>query len=184
MLASAGVEPLGTYESIAEELNYKPAQLLQEQLFRFLKENDIQIYDFDAVDRYLAAIAEKEGKVWIWRPLRQQDTPNWGAGECGRNNHIGWWGRAPTGHTGQVFAGHGSCRPKDWVYRAYDRAVPAHVLRHVKKIEGKFGERVKFLVSDYAVPKPDPFIAVTAPDVDLIIFDAWDEPGFGEPKSL
>jgi hypothetical protein len=180
MLAPTKVELLGTYESIAKELSYEPAQLLQEQIFRFLKENNIRIYDFDTVDHYLAAIAEQEGKVWIWRPLRQQDAPNWGAGECGRNNHIGWWGRAPTGCTGQVFAGHGSCRPKEWVYRPYDRAVPIRVLRDVKKIEGRFGNRVKFLVSDYAVPKPDPFIAVTAPDVNPIIFDVWDEPGFGE----
>jgi hypothetical protein len=174
-LAIVGSELLGPYEAIARELNYSPAHLLQEQLLRFLAENQIQIYDYDAVDHYLAAIAEKVGKVWVWRPLRKQDTLDW----KNENGHCHWWGRAPTGETGHVTAGHGSCRANEWTYRPYHHAVPAPILWNAKKIHDEFGERVKFFVSDYAVPKPDPFIMVTAQDVDKIIFGVWDEPSFG-----
>jgi hypothetical protein len=183
MKVVAGTQSLGVYENLAKELDYQPAQLLEEQIRRFLVENNIQVFDYDEVDRYLAHIAEDVKKVWIWRPLRKQDNPDWGEGWFAENGHLGWSGRAPKGHgDGTVFAGHGSCRPKEHAYRPYHHAVPAHVLRKVKTIQDKFGAQVKFLVSDYAVPKPDPFIAVTAHDVPRIIFDVWDEPGFGDTE--
>lgn len=172
-----GTQSLGVYEELAGKLNYLPAQLLEEQLLRLLAENNIRVFDHDEVDRYLAAIAEAEGKMWIWRPLRDEDRPDWGEGGAGESNHHGWWGRTPKGSN--EYVGHGSCRPKEHAYRPYHRAVPVHVLRKVDLIQNKFGPRVKFFVSDYAVPKPDPFIMVTARDVSHIIFDVWDEPGFG-----
>ena len=61
-----------------------------------------------------------------------------------------------------------------------------HALEKVMKIEQKFGDRVKFFVSDYIFPKPDPFIMVrpameNAGDATEyhFVFDVWDEPGFG-----
>jgi hypothetical protein len=66
-----------------------------------------------------------------------------------------------------------------WMYRPYHHAVPIHVLRQVNKIQDRFGDEVKFFVSDYTDPKPDPFIMVTALDVQQIIFGVWDEPNFG-----
>ncbi len=168
-LAVVGSEPLGVYEELARELNYKPAQLLEEQLLRFLNENQIEVYDYDEVDRYMAALAEKIGKVWIWRPLREQDKPE------------GWmWEgrRSDEGGAVNQYRGHGGYR-NEFEYRPYPHAVPVHVLRNVKKIQDKFGAQAKFFVSDYADPKPDPFIMVTALDVKRIIFGVWDEPGFG-----
>lgn len=163
---TAGSQSLGTYEALAKELNFLPAQLLEEQLLRFLAEKQIQIYSYAEVDAYLAAIAEKDGKFWMWRPLREKDKPN----------YI-WNGRVTEKHSDQ-YRGHGSYRD-EWNYRPYNKAVPIHILRRVKDIQDRFGDQVKFFVSDYAVPDPDPFIMVTALDVKNIIFGVWDEPGFG-----
>lgn len=166
-LVEVGTESLGAYEELATELGFLPAQLLEEQLYRFLNENKIPTYDGDEVDKYLAAHAEQEEKVWIWRPLRECDQPEgW---------H--WEGRESEVLGISEWEGHGSYR-NDWNYRPYEKAVPIHILRHVKKIQDKFGDRVLFFVSDYAVPDPDPFIMVTALDVNKIIFGVWDEPGF------
>lgn len=164
---AVGGEPLGTYEALAKELGFLPAQLLEEQLKRFLAESQIQVYSYKEVDNYLAAIAEKEGRAWIWRPLREKDKPNYQ-----------YSGRANKEKGIDQFRGHGSYRD-EWNYRPYDKAVPIHILRQVKKIQDKFGDQLKFFVSDYAVPNPDPFIMVTALDVDQVIFGVWDEPSFG-----
>lgn len=77
--------------------------------------------------------------------------------------------------------GHGSYKD-EWAYRPYNKAVPVKILRWVKKIQEKFGKDVLFFVSDYAVPRPDPFIMVTAPDVSRIIFGVWDEPAFDDDE--
>jgi len=166
-LVAVGGVPLGAYEDLAKELGFLPAQLLEEQLRRFLAEKEVQIYSYAEVDAYLAALAEKEGKAWIWRPLREKDKPD-----------FGYRGRANPEKGIDQYRGHGSYRD-EWNYRPYNKAVPIHILRHVKNIQDKFGDQVKFFVSDYAVPDPDPFIMMTALDVSQIIFGVWDEPGFG-----
>lgn len=163
-----GATPLGTYEELSRELGFFPAQLLEEQINRFLADQEIPVYDYKEVDRYLTVIARQQKKFWIWRPLRERDKPQ------------GWgW----TGHhdedDSEVPRGHGSYYDM-WAYRPYDKAVPIHILRHVKTIQERFGDSVLFFVSDYAVPDPDPFIMVTALDVSRIVFGVWDEPTFGE----
>lgn len=166
MPANVGTEPLGTYEALAGELGFEPAQLLEEQLRRFLNEESIPIYNYADVDAYMAALAEEQGKIWIWRPLRERDKPNDWSWEGRQSKRI------------RDYYGHGAYQDR-WSYRPYDRAVPIHILRQVKKIQDKFGDKVLFFVSDYAVPDPDPFIMVTAPDVQKIVFGVWDEPEFG-----
>ncbi len=168
-LAVVGNEPLGVYEQLAKELGFQPAQLLEEKLLRFLNENRIPVYNYREVDQYMASQAEKAGKVWIWRPLRERDKPQGWV----------WSGRASNeSKTANQSRGHGSYRD-EFPYRPYARAVPIHILRQVKRIQDQFGDRALFFVSDYADPNPDPFIMVTAMDVQLIVFGVWDEPGFG-----
>jgi hypothetical protein len=161
---------LGTYESLAGELGFMPAQLLEEQIMRFLAEEGIPVYNFTEVDKYLTYMARREDSVWIWRPLRERDKPQgwqW-------NGHDENWSRENS------WRGHDSYRP-EWPYRPYDKAVPIRILRDVKKIQDRFRDSVLFFVSDYAVPNPDPFIMVTALDVHRIVFGVWDEPSFGVP---
>ncbi len=160
--------PIGTYEAVANELGFQPAQLLEEQLLRFLSEEAIPTYDYSKVDAYMAALAEEQDKAWIWRPLREKDKP------------VGWhWLGRDSKKLGKTYGhGHGSYRD-EWSYRPYDKLVPIHILRQVQKIQDRFGDKVLFFVSDYAVPNPDPFIMVTALDVQNIVFGVWDEPKFG-----
>ena len=142
---------------VTEALGYEPPALLEAKLLNYFKENGIKVYDYNSVFNYLKGKAEAQGKKFIWRPLRPQDT------EVGYS-----WGG---------FNEHGSYH-KHWDYRPYTHAVPLRVLATVEKIVERFGNKVKFFVSDYAVPRPDPFIMVTALDVSTLVFDYWDEPDF------
>lgn len=158
-----GVNPLGTYEELAKELGFFPAQLFDEQLLRFLNKENMPIYDYEKVDAYMTALARVAEKNWGWRPLREKDKPkDWG-----------WSGRLE------------SIKDKYFSYggyyaACYDKAVPIRILRQVKKIQGEFGDRAFFFVSDYSVPVPDPFIMVTTEFAQRIVFGVWDEPGFGD----
>lgn len=157
---------LKTYEDLSSELGFIPAQLLEAKLLLFLHEEKMPVYDYREVHKYLAVLANKEKKIWTWRPLREKDKPN------------GWhWGDTVRDWEGGWSPGHGSYRDT-WNYRPYDKAIPIHILRRVKKIQDQFEDKVLFFVSDYAVPQPDPFIMVTALDISRIIFGVWDEPGF------
>lgn len=170
-----GVVPLGTYEKLAEELEFMPAQLLREQLLMFLAENDIPIYDYAEVDKYLIHEAEKQKKYWIWRPLRERDKPK---------DWINIEGHYANGSTESAWRAHGSYRRDESAYRPYDKAIPIHILQDVKKIQDRFKDKLSFFVSDYDVPKPDPFIMVTALDVGTIIFGVWDEPAFYQKSAV
>jgi hypothetical protein len=167
ILSPPGSETLDTYEQLAGELGFNPAQLIEERLVRFLATEGIPTYDYDQVNAYMTAVAEADDKVWIWRPLREQDKPQ------------GWeWGGKPFKGNENSWRGHGSYHD-EWNYRPYNKAIPIHILRQVKKIQDHFGNSVLFFVSDYAVPNPDPFIMVTALDVRRTVFGVWDEPSFG-----
>ncbi|MBI4709229.1 MAG: hypothetical protein HY764_03445 [Candidatus Portnoybacteria bacterium] len=157
--------PLDDYEALAGELGFRPAQLLKEQVLRFLAEQGIPIFDYGEVDRYLTNTVKQTEENWIWRPLREQD----------KLEH-GWSGHCPEGTI--LTRGHGSYH-NEWGYRPYDKAVPLPILKQVKTIQDRLGDQVSFFVSDYAAVNPDPFIMLTAVDLGIIVFGVWDEPGFG-----
>lgn len=159
--------PLTEYEKTAKELNFLPAALLHKQILQFLSDEKIFTYDFEKVMKYLWSDVEKLNKNLIkeknrsesllkviWIPLRYED------GWDSRHEGFGW---------------HGSANDKNIMY---DKLIPAHILKDVQKIENKFENKVKFFVSDYEVVNPDPFIMVTANNMNHIIFGVWDEPGF------
>lgn len=159
-----------SYDEVAEKIGFIPAELTRTQLLEFFRAEGINLYDYDQVNKWLAA-KKKEANAthWCWRPLREKDIVS-----------MYGWGYANGDYTdGFYYPSQAGCR-------LYDRLVPLHALEKVEKIKAKFGDRVKFFVSDYASPKPDPFIMVrttayftgTAAEY-FLIFDAWDEPGFG-----
>lgn len=171
-----------TYEEIARRLGFLPTELVRDQLLAFFAEEEIALYNYSQVVEWLS---EKKKDIsvgtWCWRPLRGKDIIN--------NFHWGtrsWTGKVWRWTDGYYHAEHGFCRP-------YERLVPMHALEKVTKIEEKFGEQVKFFVSDFAVDyacvpnaKGDPFVMVRpamsdsgTPGEYQLIFDAWDEPGFG-----
>ena len=129
----------------------------------FSLNQEIPIYDYAEVDKYLTHKAKQQGEIWISRPLRKRDKrESWRL--AGHDAMNGW--------------GHGGYIGNNWTYRPYDKAVPINILRDVKKIHDRFQDNVSFFVSDYAVPHPDPFIMVTAIDVSNIVFRVWNEPAF------
>ncbi len=111
--------PMREYEALATELAFAPPQMLEDKLIRFLVHNDIKIFNYAAVDCYLAHHAEKVEKVWIWRPLRKRDLFHWEF--MGREAHH------------QKYWAHGSFTSNDrpWC-TPYQRAVPIEILRMVK----------------------------------------------------
>ena len=166
------VVPIGSYEELAGELGFMPAQLLQEQLLRFLAEQNIPVFDFDRVFDFMTALTKRMAKeqneddlAWFWRPLRKADKTGhrWDGG--GDRGYVTW-------KYGFYNDNSNNCRP-------YHRLVPIHILRHARTIEDRFGEQLKFFVSDIAVVDPDPFIMAWAVDMPPVVFGVWDEPGFG-----
>lgn len=161
-----------SYEEVAQSLGFIPAELTRAQLLEFFETEGIKLYDYSQVSAWLTGKKEQaKATHWCWRALREKDAIEgyrWGQNrETGRNND-------------------GFYSGKDWSCRPYERLVPIHALEKVAQIEAKFGDRVKFFVSDYASPNADPFIMVRPAMCDsgtqaeyCLIFDVWDEPGFG-----
>ena len=124
-----------------------------------IHEADLSVYDFDKVDGYLYRQALTGTAVhWVWKPLRDKDVKP--------------VAQAPWSQTGVgiVYA------------KLYTRKVPMSVLTEMKAVLATMPDAM-FLVSDYEVIKPDPFLAVTTPKLlaagKIWIVDQWDEPGFG-----
>lgn len=148
------------YLRTAKEIGFEPAQLLEARLLAFFRRSSIPIYPYQRVVEYLVTKAPRDSIV-VWRPLRNIDKPSgWGwQGINGRHGHGHYW--------------------DEWPCRSYGHLVPLRVLATVEQIEREIGRnRLHFFVSDYASSRPDPFILVTARDMDRYVFDAWDEPGF------
>ncbi len=161
-----------SYEEVAQSLGFFPAELTRAQLLEFFEDEGIKLYDYDQVCAWMTKKkVEAKAENWCWRALREKDVIEgyrWGWDDETRRNNDGFYSS------------------KDWGCRPYERLVPMRALEKVAKIEAKFGDRVKFLVSDYVSPNADPFIMVRPAMCDSgtsaeynLIFDVWDEPGFG-----
>lgn len=159
---------LQNYRTVAEQVGFLPQTLLDMLLTDFLIEQQIPLYDNVAVHRYMKKIAKAAGQHYVWRPLRPVDKEN-------MKNFMWRWDTAG--------AADGTYDPRESDCAPYDKLVPAYILEDVKTIEGEFGGKVAFFVTDYAVKDPDPFIMVTSPHISSkkFVFGAWDEPGFGHP---
>ena len=165
-----------SYEEVAKALGFKPAELVRAQLLEFFEQEGIKLYDNDQVEAWLSDKKKQaEAEHWCWRPLREKDIIagyRWGYTKDTQTWHDGFY----------------SSTGKSWECRPYQRLVPQHALEKVAKLEAKFGDDVKFFVSDYAHPDVDPFIMVRPAACNdgggnyRLIFDAWDEPGFGDNK--
>jgi hypothetical protein len=167
------VQKQRSYEDVAQSLGFMPPQLTRAQLLEFFETEGINVYDYDQVKAWLTKKKiEAKAENWCWRPLREKDIIS--GYRWGYNREKGTWND-----------GFYCSTQKSWECRPYALLVPQHALEKVAKIEGKFGDQVKFFVSDYARPDGDPFIMVRPSKCDdggaeyNLVFDAWDEPGFG-----
>lgn len=131
---------------------------------------ELNILDREEVTRWLKAKAVNDGaRFWVWRPLRKEDalSTGWSVNCFGKRLE------------------NGKYDPDIKICSPYNLRIPLTVLEKVKQIEDKFYRYVKFFVSHYEVPEPDPFIMVRPwiynqeGSFSTFIFDCWDEPGFG-----
>lgn len=146
------------YARLSKELGISSPAVRVEELKAFFAENGITVYPLEKVDAYLRekvrTETKSEGHVWVWRPLRERD------GVVNQQSRFSGYG-------------HG-----DGQERVYAKPIPLPVLMTVKKIQDAFPE-AQFHASDYAVRKPDPFLAVMIPGwFELFVIERWDEPGF------
>lgn len=169
MLVPIGIEATPTmedneriaYERTCKAIGFEPVVLLQARILSFFKKKGIRIFNNAEVFAYMEQKAIAQNKIWHWRPLRKSDViDKWL-----------WW---PTNsYHGFYNAGRADCLP-------YQNEIPLRVLGTVEQIYGEFGEKVKFFVTNYTHPRPDPFIAVVIFEAQdpFIVFDYWDEPDF------
>ncbi len=143
------------YLELAKRISLDNAGFHSWALPRFFRREEISLYPIETVKLFLTALANREGKIWCWVPLRKEDTEN------------GW-----TNHLGSGEHGHLDRRGR------YDKPMPIEILRLVDKISTAF-PHAGFFVSDYATERPDPFIMVTGHgNVPFFVFGHWDEPDF------
>ena len=160
------LDAIADYQKLAKKLEFQPPRLIEYLLILFFAEKKIRIYNYGEVDEYLTNLAIKANAYWIWKPFR--DYSNQGMAKF-------------PGHSGYDIKqldnpdGHGSCSPYHHLYNQY---IPFYILMQVKEIDDYINHQVQFYVSDYAAPKPDPFVMVTTRGIERFIFGAWDEPGF------
>jgi hypothetical protein len=138
-------------------------------ILKAIHDAGLPVYEFDKVDAYLYRQALKQGAQtrWVWKPARDSDFE-------AINSDTLWRDRA----------GIGFIHPAVYVQR-----LPIRVLAEMKAVLASIPEAV-FLVSDYEVMKPDPFLAISTPKLlqsgKIWIVSQWDEPGFteAEPTSV
>jgi hypothetical protein len=161
LLDRASLAPVA-YASLASSLGVG-ASADDAQILAAIDSAGLMVYSFDKVDEYLfgKALAGGSNMRWVWKPLRQGDVMPLAA-----QNAIAY----RTTAVGLVYP------------TLYGHEVPMRVLAEVKAILETVPDAV-FLVSDYEVIKPDPFLAVSTSTLlnagKIWVIDQWDEPGFG-----
>jgi hypothetical protein len=194
-------QQLAEYAELAASIGLAPPDLTIEAVKKYLADNDIPVFSLSEVVAYMDKKAADESRHkcgWEWRPLRDKDNMPVSFGTAasrratkGEKIEI----TAASDHYGQTthyFPGSSTAvidKPKP-----YDRLVPMHALRKVAALEKAFGDKVKFLVSDYAlapaIQYPDPFLMVVVENPHIangtgrFVVDFWDEPGFGIEQQL
>jgi hypothetical protein len=157
------------YIVLAKSVGVEPEEA---ELLQAIHDADLTIYDFSKVDNYLyrQALKQKADMHWVWKPVRDADLAR-----IVENGTVNWQSIA---NMGVVFA------------KLYSQQVPMHVLAEMKVILETVPDAM-FMISDYEVVKPDPFLAVTTKKLlgadKIWIIDQWDEPGFGsdaEPERV
>ncbi len=152
------------YFDLARKAGFAPPPVLERMIKAFLKRENLNIYKFEDVNKFLDQMYGKftdhrgteEKPGWVWRPLTDQDRK---ANLCFTD--------LSNGRSGQI--------DND---RPYDYEIPLYILRLVAKIREEIPQAVLY-VTDANVPAPDPFIAITGNDAEDFVFGHWNEPTFG-----
>lgn len=155
------------YLEVAREIGLDPSPITDEAaLLQAITENGLHVFDYAKVDDYLyrQALKQSARTRWVWKPMRKKDS------------------EALKGEMSQMFPNAG------YVFNAqYAQRLPERILEEVKLLMNCAPD-ASFLVSDYEVVRPDPFLAVTTPQLlaagKVFIIDQWDEPGFSDSTEV
>ena len=156
------------YLELAKRVGVVNLAMLRVELLRTFQKLEIPVYPYHKVRKFMAwatreearkqgmslLSSSREGLAWYWAPLRDGDQQM-------LNHEI-----LPFTFRGPV---------------VYDKAIPEKALRKVDSLLSDFQwpEKLTFGVTDYAVVKPDPFLAVMLKgSTELFVIDHWDEPYF------
>lgn len=150
------------YLKLAKSVGLESAATDEARVLSAIAELNLPVYNFERVDEYLYEQALKHGaKVrWVWKPMRDTDAK--AVADVS-------WVESKSG----------------FIYGAqYQNKIPENVIERVALVLTKLPDAA-FLVSDYEVVKPDPFLAVTtkklAAEGKVWIIAQWDNPGFVDP---
>jgi hypothetical protein len=152
-----------TWLKLAKQINLDSAAVDEANLAKTISEHEWSVYDYAKVDDYLYRQALRMGTNtrWVWKPVREADMKL----TSGANT----WSVRPA--MGFVY-------PK-----VYGRAIPERIMDKIACVLQDMPDAL-FLVSDFEVVKPDPFLAVTTAKLlgedKIYIVAQWNEPGFTE----
>lgn len=153
-----------SYIKLAHVIDMDAPSVSEARMLEALTDLAIPAYDFDKVDAYLQQQAAKvsQNAYWVWHPMRRKD-----ANSMNVTGYTHW-----SETTGNIDAS-----------KIYSRQLPEDAMLVAASILAKMPEAI-FLVSDYEIKRPDPFLAVSTTDLlsagKLWVVARWDEPGFGK----
>lgn len=124
-------------------------------VLQWLKENRIGIYDMQEVGDFL----KRQCRIESRKLAKKGDGPF----------YMDWYWAKLTPFPASVSWGR--------VEGFYSKPVPLPVLHLVEKMSDAFPNQIGFVVSDYRVVNPDPFLAVVTSREGYVIAH-WDEPSF------
>lgn len=157
----APAEYITLAKSIGAEASAEEAAISQA-----ISDLGLPVYDFEKVDDYLVGQTKKYGPnvMWVWKPVGKKD-----------------YDAVFTGGRSSPDATMGVISPA-----TYGRPLPMVAMENIAALMKVVPEAV-FLVTDYEVRNPDPFLAISSPTLlragKLWVVSQWDEPGFGVPAA-
>lgn len=153
------------YLKLAKAVSLESAATDEAQVLDAIHIHGFKLFDYDRVDDFLynQALHMKANTRWVWKPAREKDL------KAVNDSGTATW---------STQSGMGFVYPQ-----AYAQKVPARILEDMACLIAEIPDAI-FLVSDFAVIKPDPFIAVTTPRLlkenRIFIFGQWGEPTFDD----
>lgn len=155
-----------SYLKLARLVKLDSAPIEESRVAQILDEGGFHVFDYSTVDNWLYRQALKMGANmrWVWKPMRDADLNTFaGIGISWQQTEVGFF------------------HPK-----TYAKRIPERVLARAAYLAEKLPDAL-FLVSDFEVVNPDPFLAVTTPKLlgerKIWIIEIWDEPGFTDKEA-
>lgn len=158
LLTEKDMAPAG-YVALAKSVGAQPSSD-EADILAAIKDLELPVYPFDKVDRYLSnkAYEISNNTRWVWKPI------------------------STIGRMSLQDLNGASTRAGSVSSSLYTQRIPMNVLNNIVALMGRVPGAV-FLISDYETVNPDPFLAVTTPELlgsgKIWIVSQWDEPRFG-----